>query len=309
MLTKYRFEIEGAIRTDTVFPLKVNDYFIDFEVKNGKIIALEIIEPTDLTKLPKVTGENGKLKSIDIKGDNILSIRPHLKLAEGLLSTFGLRSIDVDSYTIKWIPSNDDEKKLLELYEFSFGYEDPDDYKETIPFSLVAQSIIAGFENKKYEVSLSFFRKGKNDMASRSYIDAFYDFYFVLESLFGEGKTKNSHIEKNLLASSALTNAINKTKKKENLIDHLSQKTKNSFDYMYSTPEEIIKHIVKRRGFLHHQNPKHPEAWKPDLQKQYHLDAAFIMDVSYHLIWGKVLGYIYDDNVINILNTSYRMGK
>lgn len=309
MLTKYRFEIEGTVRTDSTFPLKIDDYFINFEVKEGKITAIEIFEPTDLSQLPQVIGENGKIKSINIRGDSILSIRPHLRLAEGILSVFGARSINTDKYTIKWIPANDEEKQLLELYEFTFTHENPDDHKEAIPFSLVAQSFIAGFKNNNYEVALSFFRKGKIDMISRAYIDTFYDFYFVLEALFGKGKTKNAHIEKNLLSSDTLSTAISKAKQKTNLISHVSTELNDPFNYINSSFEDIVKHIVSRRGFLHHHNPEHPKAWSPDAQKEYHLDAAFLMETTYHLIWDKVVSYIYDDKVIETLKTSYRMGK
>tara|TARA_R110000751_G_scaffold18344_2_gene55951 strand:- start:672 stop:1601 length:930 start_codon:yes stop_codon:yes gene_type:complete len=309
VLTKYKFKIESGVRVDRVFPLSVDQYVINFEIKNEEIVAIEILEPTDLTQISKVTSEAGKIKNIDVRGVDPNKFRSHLKLAEGLLSVFGIRSIDVDGCVVTWIPANEEESKLLELYEFGFGLIGPDENKEKIPFSLVAQAVIAGFDNKCYEVSLSFYRKGKNDMAVREYVDAFYDFYFVLETLFGDGKTKNAQIEKNLLSSKKVSLAIGEAKKQSHLIELVSKEIVSPFDYMNSSPEEIIKHIVLRRGFLHHHNPRHPRAWSPDLQKEFHLDAAFIMSVAHHIIWGKVKSYIYAEKVISTLQTSYRLGR
>lgn len=309
MLIKYRFELEGNIRTQNFFPLKVDNYFIDFVVEEEKIIALEVVEPANLDMLPVVKAQAGKIEEINIQGTNLEKLRPHLRLVEGLLSTFGLRAIDIDTYTVSWIPNNAQESKELKLYEFKHSYADPDDHNESIPFDLIARSVIAGFKSDMYEVSLSFFRKGKNDMATRSYIDAFYDFYFVLEALFARGKTRNAHIETNFLASQSLITAVDKAKKNDNLLQTLTKKSPRSFDYKSSSPEEIIKYVVKRRGFLHHQNPKHPEAWKPDAQSDFHLDAAFLMEVVYHLIWDKVEKYIFDKTVINDLEQSYKLSQ
>jgi hypothetical protein len=39
-------------------------------------------------------------------------------------------------------------------------------------------------------VLIAFFREGKNDYIEQKFINAFFNFYFVLEGMFGNGKTK-----------------------------------------------------------------------------------------------------------------------
>jgi len=297
MLTKYRFKIEGNIRPEGCFPIRIDDVFIEFVLEEQQIVAIEVIEKTQVKDIPRITQKAGKIDTI-FTGDRAHKHIKRLKLAEGLLSFFGLREIIFDKYDVEWIPQNEEEKKLLHINNFSFGYKDVDDHNDSIPFYLIASSFIACYQNDNYEAAMSFYRKGKIDMAAQNYIEAFYDFYFVLESVFAKGKTKNDAIEKQFLSSERLMNSINKSKLQDaSSLRRIAKETNRSFDYIASQNREIVRHIVKTRGFLHHHNEKHPDSWSPDFQKDFHLDAVFIMNVAHNVLWEKVTEYIYNKDV------------
>jgi hypothetical protein len=69
------------------------------------------------------------------------------------------------------------------------------------PFSFVVRSILAAKEVAPSEMAL---RKGYLDMEEWRYIEAIYDFYFMLETLYGNGKTKNVDVQREFLASPIL---------------------------------------------------------------------------------------------------------
>jgi hypothetical protein len=58
------------------------------------------------------------------------------------------------------------------------------------PFDLLARSVLAGNAAYEIEMPLSFFRHGLIDLRDRQYIEAIYDFYFVLDTMCAEGTFK-----------------------------------------------------------------------------------------------------------------------
>jgi hypothetical protein len=127
---------------------------------------------------------------------------------------------------------------------------------------------------------MSFYREGKVFFDRFEYINAFYDFYFILEDLFGRGKTKNKQIESNFKSSIELQEAIkwmlttvinlNDNHKKE--ITRLL-KEKN----LQYNAEGISVLLVKMRRHLHHFSRKSTLKQKPSpLAQQDYESLAFL---------------------------------
>lgn len=55
---------------------------------------------------------------------------------------------------------------------------------------------------------LAFFREGVNDFKTFRYINSFFNFYFVLEGLYGNGKTKNKDVAREFADSIEFNNII-----------------------------------------------------------------------------------------------------
>lgn len=306
MKTKYRFEIIGDLQSDITFPVKTSGVELEFVLEKEKIVAVNVIENTDLNHLPNFSLGNNGIHNLNLGKTNPDKFKKSLKLAEGLLSIFGLREIKSDIVQIEWIPENEQEKSLLKVFNFTYKTE-PQNVNKPISFDLIARPFIAGFVNDNYEVALSFFRQGKNDMREGKYIEAYYDFYFVLESMYGGGKTKNFLIEKKLLESTELIDAIKLVKNDSGIANGLSRNHQNEFNSKYKNNEisAIIKDIVNKRGFLHHHNSKHPDAWTPDKQESCHLDSIFLMYVTYNIVWHIINRYIYDEEIMKTYSSQY----
>ncbi|MFT7158630.1 MAG: hypothetical protein ACI8Q1_003663 [Parvicella sp.] len=306
MKTKYRFKIYGDLKPDVTFPVEVLGLSLEFVLEEGNIVALDILENTDLKELPKFIQGPNAVHTLNMGNATPEKFKKSLKLAEGLLSVFGLREIVTDTVEIEWIPDNEEEQKLLQISSFTYKVE-PQEIDEAISFDLIARPFIAGFLNDKYEVALSFFCQGKNDMRDGKYIEAYYDFYFVLEALYGSGKTKNSAIEIELMNNSFLVKSIEEVKGSSEVLAGIKSEHRSEFLSSYKDKDinDIIKEIVKKRGFLHHQNPKHPSAWTPDRQESVHVDSLFMMHLTFKIVWSIVDRYIYDDAVLRSYSAQY----
>ncbi|HWR88426.1 MAG TPA: hypothetical protein VN277_08410, partial [Acidiferrobacterales bacterium] len=125
-------------------------------------------------------------------------------------------------------------------------------------------------------------------MAQERYVDAIYDFYFVLESLFSNGHTKNRKVKGQFRQSNILQTAVGK-----GLASGLVQKVlarderlKQEFAvrYLKKAHNEITDSFVELRGFLHHHSVMRPNVWHPEEHHRFKLDALVLSSVCFNVL-------------------------
>jgi hypothetical protein len=174
---------------------------------------------------------------------------------ESYLAFIGnLKKIHWEEARQEWIPETPEEKSRLKVFGVSLNRRYPD-----TPTPIGKDVLIEVIRGKTKYGGLttlkSFFREGKNFFTQFRYVDAFYYFYFIIEDLYGGGKTKNVDIERNYKSSRELRETvewvmqtqINTSEKHSKGISQLlvEEKIQNGTD-------GIIELIVAVRGRLHH---------------------------------------------------------
>lgn len=205
---------------------------------------------------------------------------------------YALEKIALDETDISWLPESEEERRQLKVPSFTFRFKKPDSTRLKLPFGVITQAIMAATETLDWEVPLNFFRKGRNDFQERRFIDAIHDFYFLLETLFANGKTKNKQVMAEFTKSPTLITLSAQVLKegeasisrrgKKNLLEIFSNK------YAKKTPQEYLKEIVKLRGFLHHHSIQNTKIWNPSLEYEYEVDAALLQDLCFKVCLAKV---------------------
>ena len=240
--------------------------FIFVPDKQGLLSSIQIVvEGLDPNKFhSRMESGNGKVAAkLIIGGDREFYkelIREFQEL-ESFLSfeTSGcLKSIDWDEPEREWIPETEDEKSRVNVYKIHFKKEYPDN-----AISLSEKTIGAIIQTKHRYVSLilpkAFFREGINEFRRRRYINSFYNFYYVLEDLYGQGKTRNKDISQAFRASSefrsftewVIENHINTDQRHQNNIRKLCVEEKVRYD-----EDGLMELLQKVRGNLHHFSSK-----------------------------------------------------
>jgi len=232
--------------------------------KDGMLAFIKIITEVDAPEkfYSKIEEGDEKVKKhIIIEVDPTVSdeLRSDFQYIESTLSFWGnLKRIHWDEPKREWIPETEEEKSKLKVYAVSLSRRYPDP-----PTKLGREEFIRTIRNKSRFDSLttlrSFYREGKNFFGQFRYIDAFYNFYFIIEDLFGGGKTKNKQIEENFKSSTELKKTIvwvmdtqiNTHKKHHKDISRLLLE-KN----LQNTPDGIIRLLIRMRGQLHHYTSK-----------------------------------------------------
>lgn len=214
------------------------------------------------------------------------------------MAMFGLQKISFESRTTEWVAESEEEKNLLGLSSFKHDYEGRVD---TLPvfYDLFARSLLSSKTLGYYEAALNFNRRGRLDVEERRYVDAMYDFYFSLETLYAGGAFRKRDVIKNFLANEEMMVALKDAKailaEDNQFLDDL--KEDGEFNYLEESDENVISKIVALRGFLHHHSAKNSKAWHPERQSDYKVHALFMSYLVHQALSKQAVGRMFSSEV------------
>lgn len=307
MKCKYTFPVTGHIKFPFGMEFSANDRYYEFKVKDGLVSDLSVtIANISDSSLPDVVSHNeGKIKaSISIPPnppfwDDLIS---DIRTVEGALCLWDLEGINTDYFTTEWIPESEEEKERLKLFSFSIAREDePTENLPQAPIDMFVRSVLAVSDLKESETPLNFYRRGRMDISKERYIDAIYDLYFVLETLFANGKFKKNQVIEEFASSSILLDGINHIKsdidpqiRNEPILytDFVSK-------YLNRNEKEIIEHVLELRGFLHHHNLNRKTIWHPANQREFKVDALTLLRLCHHVLSKKIFEILFQKHRID----------
>jgi hypothetical protein len=299
----YRFPVKWIVEIKGVRPFDFDGWHFSFLQSNGRITQIEVTVPlTASDQLPEFGPNPSDTNAFDLHLNQPVAsalLVKRLRTIEGFLSVYGLEKISLDETNISWIPESDEDAKRLKTIDFAFRFKRTETVPIAVPFAVVARSIVAAQSASDLEIPLGFFRKGKNDLFERRYIDAIYDFYFVLETMFSNGKTKNYQVKEEFKKSHSLLSFTQNVLKdgeeslfrrsgRQNLVDAFRRK------YASGTPEQFLDNIVELRGFLHHHSGRNARIWNPMVECDYEMDAVLLGDLCFKICSTKVESLICD---------------
>jgi len=231
--------------------------------KDGFLTSVKIITKVEDPEkfYSKIEDGNGKVKSITIESDpNIVDdLETDFRYIESSLAFIGnLKKIHWEDAKHEWIPETGEEKAKLKVFAYSLSRKHPDS-----PTRLTKDNFVEIVKNKsKFDCLTTlkaFYREGKNSFDQSQYVIAFYNLYFIVEDMFGGGKTKNKQIEENFQSSKELKETIKWAM--DTQIKTSAEHSKNITKYLselhlQDTPEDIVALLVRMRGRVHHYTSK-----------------------------------------------------
>lgn len=301
MKIRYRFPVKGHLRLSEPFSLLSEGREFAFELDAKKTVThVSVVVPVSSTDLPVLTQDPkpGVKLHVAMQSPDLAGVLSIVRTLEGFLSTFAVITVDAFQVELTWLPESPQEKDSLQLLSFSTAKQMLAPEQFTIhPSALAGQAVLKIKELQKYEFALSFFRSGRQALEEQRYIDAYYSFYLILESLFAKGHFKNAKVKIEFRNCSVLQKAITNALANVSavLVKHQGPYAYGTFEQRYKgkTSFQISDRFVDLRGFLHHHNQKHPEAWHPSKQDEYQFDSGFIaqacLGVLSELTYGSVL--------------------
>lgn len=232
-----------------------------------KITAFEVIfcnQPTNLA--PKVSGGLSGGPSIITKRDSLLPIvTTHLEEAFSYLQCYFDIEILIKEVDVEYIAEREEEKKAIEVP--SIGTRRT---KTTplLPFDMLTRSIMATESGDAPRFEATLVSAARAALIQERYIDGFRYAFLLIESLYGGGKFKSEQL-KQILSENQDFRAIVQTAVSE-CMKPKQFCNSDTEALLASSPsvEQVIDHLVDKRGFYFHGNRKRKDAWLPHDQEK-----------------------------------------
>lgn len=124
------------------------------------------------------------------------------------------------------------------------------------------------------EIVLTFWRLGFRSLNNDRPLEAFYHFWYFIERKFAAGKWRFEELVSQLLSSDLLLHAISFASQKIDPQTAWLLSLKQREVFLRGDHNAIVRHLVKRRGDLHHAKPS--SEWHPGDPDPVRADAAFL---------------------------------
>jgi len=236
--------------------------------------------------------------TIEIRTDNELfeSLESELREFESLLALlYNFKGVNWQSVRHELICETDEERQKATILGVAVGKAFPDEPREINERSL-SELISIKDRYSSMIILLAFFREGRNDYIEQKFINAFFNFYFILEGMFGNGKTKNKDVALQFKKSDRLREFTQKAidefiKPEPKHLKRINEMLRRR--NMTLGVDALIELIVLTRGELHHftNNPNRPQN-TPFSHNEYQT----ISFITYNLAFSALLFLVVDLN-------------
>lgn len=259
-----RYQLSAAVESDCALPGNLE--LIDGATK-VELIGTSGGPITSIRASQAVADYQQHLPSFD-KTTSPPTIRFHAPpVEEGLLEILwhfesigafwlGIQRIHWEVAEREWVPESDAERGQLGFFAMSGGQVVYQPARTPVIPPLAQELLRFRTRFTDLVLPMSFFREGMNEYRTHRYISAFFNFYFFLEDVYGQGNTKNPLILKAFTSSDELKWAVAKARTdlrafpdQEQGLQFLCQRMNRSCP---DTPDKWLDLIVSMRGHLHH---------------------------------------------------------
>lgn len=296
MLIKFTYPVKSSLVLTDHWPVSVGDIKLEWMVEEGRVTAVSGTVPaTEADQLPTVQESNTPGVKLDVNfgwSSREGEVEEAIRTLWGLLGLFTFIEIDVDSVETKWVPENDTERERLKLFSHSRKVERVDLLKlRRLSYDLVARTMASAKVAAHYEIPLGFLRRGTRAMYNGQYIEAFYNLFFFLETLFAPGYSNPKRVKQLLGGSKVVKDAVSQSRDPFSKESRLNASKRDKLLGM--TDEQLLHHLVDLRGNLHHHALGRPGIWHPDKADRFHEEAVLLQHIVHSVAMADALGLLF----------------
>jgi hypothetical protein len=287
-----RYEVaadaEGTIYIGEAVTVEHDDLWFDFtadengylkEIVVGKTVPESMVDEFQSTIDP----QSGPVKArISIGGnrdlhdtliDSLQMIESHLAWA----TNAALQRIRWDAPRQQFVPESADEEQLLSILSVSHKREYPPLLAEIAP-DLLETIVQSAPLYDELRVPMSFWREGQVYFARFRYIEAFYQFYFVIEDFYASGRSSKASVLRAFERSSEFGSLCDLALDKFQAMPRHGESLKELFDVFQCevTRKGLQDLLFAVRGALHHYSSGSPRPKGTPFNQQFFETIALV---------------------------------
>lgn len=135
-----------------------------------------------------------------------------------------------------------------------------------LPFDMLTRAIMAADKHEGPRIEATLAGSARKALRTQEFINSFRYSFLLIESRYGEGQFKKAGLQAALKANQEFRDIVEFAIK--DVIPAKDDRTSDTAKLLAAKPtaDDVIDHLVEKRGFYFHGNVKRKDAWKPDEQ-------------------------------------------
>ncbi|HCG1298530.1 TPA: hypothetical protein NJH39_004397 [Pseudomonas aeruginosa] len=265
MKIHYRFPTKRTLLIDDHWDIPIQNGILRAIEIDGEINSFEVTltnQPTSYA-LQLAKAQDG-IMEITVDTDPFLdAIQNQLRSAMSFLHCYFSIDLRIDEYEIRYEAETPEEEKEIPIPSIQTEeYEPP----LLLPFNMLTRAIMAAEDSNGPQFEATLASSARASLSERQYIDSFRYSFLLIESIYGGGQFKSAALKNTLRGNHEFRKIVRKS-----LLNRIKPKTQKKSDteqILQNNPDidDIIDHIVEKRGFYFHGNIKRTNSWKPNDQ-------------------------------------------
>lgn len=240
---------------------------------DGIAKSLEVVLSGQSVELaPRIEGEEqeGSIPTIVNDDRNLGFLRVQLEDAMAFLKSQFDIGLDWEEVDASYEPESAAERDQIHVFDFKVHRHVP---ATVLSFEILAGAIICAEKERGPSFEATLVATAREAMTQQRYIDSFRYSFLLIEALYGDGKFKTVELKKALKKDVGFTRAVEIGCQTARTFPKLTPSDTTKLLESGSV-EQIIDHIVDKRGVYFHGNLKRQGAWRPQRQEDAHALAA-----------------------------------
>ncbi len=241
--------------------------------EDGIAKSLEVVldgQPTSLAPRIEDGEHEGDIQTITVSDLNLGLLRVQLEDAMAFLQSQFNVGFDWEEVEAIYEPETDAETQEIHITSFKTGRHVP---PAVLSFELLAGAIICSERERGPSFEATLAATAREAMFHERYIDSFRYSFLLIESMYGDGKFKTAELKRALKKDPGFRSAVETGGRTARGFPKLEPSDTSKLLEKGSV-DEIIDHIVDKRGVYFHGNLKRQGAWRPQRQGEAHALAA-----------------------------------
>ncbi len=292
MIVRLTADVESVVTGSETEEFEIGDYDANLQFEDGALAAVSIERELTDDEVGRLTNRVETPDSPTETGEITLGLPPDVKedaerklqAIESFGGIHGVQSLDWKYAEVELVPESDEEREEIDVLSYDF-----EEQREITPHHW--EFDLDGFDWELIErlrVPLSLHRRGKQLLDDGDYINAYTNFYFIIEGFYSDAQHQN--VERKFLNSDELMNVAQTSL--QSVLDLMGDEVLEFFEFYGKdvTPEGYIRLLVVVRHQLNHffgdeDGPHSPSPFQKD---EYKAMARAIMHLTYLLLLMKV---------------------
>ena len=211
----------------------------------------------------------------------------------------------IDEIEADYVGETEEEERKIQIKNFK-----PRKIKPllTLPFDMFSRAIMAAEKSSGPRLEANFVRMARSALFAERYIDSFRYSFLLIEFIYGEGKYKSTQLKNVLKGNAEFVSIVSSALNERMVLKHNYESDTKKLLAGAPDVNEIIDHLVNKRGFYFHGKSKGTNVWKPHEQGSAEALCRLSLSIA-HLISSYAAAPMFDESLVTrYLDNAKRVG-